>query len=304
MVELLIVIVVIAILAAISVVAYNGIQQRARTAAASSALNTWVKQLELYKVEHGTYPADASQASLDGTSNVTYEYTSDTSAYCITATSSQVSLFASNQSPKPQPGGCVGHSQGGVAPIKNLVANPTFEVQLSGWSAPGNQRPTLTRVSTEAHSGTYATRVFNNRSGLNTDPNQQRFYITVNNLTVGENYVASAHVKPASGQRFRIGPSAWASAASMASTSANEWQRIHYSFQASASSHQVVLTTIQPNSSSGLSSAVHDYVAEPFVGYVDSLMVTEGELTPYRDGTSQGWSWLGQAHSSVSVGMP
>ena len=40
-VELLIVIVVIAILASISIVAYNGVQQRARTTALQSDVRSW-----------------------------------------------------------------------------------------------------------------------------------------------------------------------------------------------------------------------------------------------------------------------
>ncbi len=56
LVELLIVIVVIAILAAISVVAYNGIQQRAYASRAASAVDGAVKVLELYRAENGSYP--------------------------------------------------------------------------------------------------------------------------------------------------------------------------------------------------------------------------------------------------------
>ena len=55
-VELLIVIVVIAILAAISVVAYTGIQQRARDNARTKTVAELQKALELYKVDHGRYP--------------------------------------------------------------------------------------------------------------------------------------------------------------------------------------------------------------------------------------------------------
>lgn len=55
-VELLIVIVVIAILAAISVVAYNGIQERSRTASRISAIRSIQKGLESYKAIHGNYP--------------------------------------------------------------------------------------------------------------------------------------------------------------------------------------------------------------------------------------------------------
>lgn len=55
-VELLIVIVVIAILAAITIVAYNGIQQRTRDNARTQAVAQLQKALELYRVEHGRYP--------------------------------------------------------------------------------------------------------------------------------------------------------------------------------------------------------------------------------------------------------
>ena len=59
-VELLIVIVVIAILAAITIVAYNGIQNRANNSARYSELKAWVKHFELYKAQYGSYPAAAS----------------------------------------------------------------------------------------------------------------------------------------------------------------------------------------------------------------------------------------------------
>lgn len=59
-VELLIVIVVIAILAAITIVAYNGIQQRARNTQVISGVNTYVKALQSYKVLNSSYPATSS----------------------------------------------------------------------------------------------------------------------------------------------------------------------------------------------------------------------------------------------------
>jgi len=55
-VELLIVIVVIAILAAISIVAYNGVQQRARDSQRSSDIAAIKKALELYRIDNGGYP--------------------------------------------------------------------------------------------------------------------------------------------------------------------------------------------------------------------------------------------------------
>ena len=59
-VELLIVIVVIAILAAISIVAYNGIQARGKNSAAQSSATAIVKKAEIYKVEVGNYPLGMS----------------------------------------------------------------------------------------------------------------------------------------------------------------------------------------------------------------------------------------------------
>jgi general secretion pathway protein G len=52
-VELLIVIVVIAILAAISVVAYNNIQDRAWESRAATLLSQARKDIELHKVQYG-----------------------------------------------------------------------------------------------------------------------------------------------------------------------------------------------------------------------------------------------------------
>ena len=59
-VELLIVIVVIGILAAITIVAYNGIQARAKNSAVQSVAATVVKKAELYNTEIGYYPLGMS----------------------------------------------------------------------------------------------------------------------------------------------------------------------------------------------------------------------------------------------------
>lgn len=59
-VELLIVIVVIGILAAITIVAYNGVQQRARTTAAASSAETVQKKAEAANAIVSAYPAAAT----------------------------------------------------------------------------------------------------------------------------------------------------------------------------------------------------------------------------------------------------
>ena len=55
-VELLIVIVVIGILAAISIVAYNGVSSKARDSQRKSDVAALTKALELYYIDNGNYP--------------------------------------------------------------------------------------------------------------------------------------------------------------------------------------------------------------------------------------------------------
>lgn len=64
-VELLIVIVVIAILAAISIAAYTNIQSRARAAAVQSDLTNAMKQLKLYRVTQN-YPTSTDELKAVG----------------------------------------------------------------------------------------------------------------------------------------------------------------------------------------------------------------------------------------------
>lgn len=57
-VELLVVIVVIGILAAITIVSYNGIQQRAHNTKTITLVNQWTKTIRLYQVNSGKLPED------------------------------------------------------------------------------------------------------------------------------------------------------------------------------------------------------------------------------------------------------
>ena len=72
----MIVIVVIGILAAITIVAYNGVQNRAKTANAQSLANTVAKKAEAYNAIKTGYPAavsnfaDTEESKLDDTTKV------------------------------------------------------------------------------------------------------------------------------------------------------------------------------------------------------------------------------------------
>ena len=81
-VELLIVIVVIAVLATISVVAFNGIQSRAQQARLVSEANSIAKKVELFNAEKVAYPASITDCPTPAATNVcvtpgpdtTYDY--------------------------------------------------------------------------------------------------------------------------------------------------------------------------------------------------------------------------------------
>ncbi len=64
-VELLIVVVVIAILAAITIVSYNGITRSANASSAKSTAGSVAKKLEAYQAEQGRYPLSLTELSAD-----------------------------------------------------------------------------------------------------------------------------------------------------------------------------------------------------------------------------------------------
>lgn len=88
-VELLIIVIVIAILATITIVGFTGIQQRARTSAVQNEVAQLVRQLEAARVSAGNeqYPANQAAANLKISSGMTvnYIYTSTANTYCVDA---------------------------------------------------------------------------------------------------------------------------------------------------------------------------------------------------------------------------
>jgi prepilin-type N-terminal cleavage/methylation domain-containing protein len=93
-VELLIVIVVIAILATISIVAYTGIQNRAKTSAGQTLASQVAKKIEAYYAVNSTYPIlrsaiqGTNESKIDGLASGT---TADTVPIIVGATDSLLS---------------------------------------------------------------------------------------------------------------------------------------------------------------------------------------------------------------------
>lgn len=124
-VELLIVIVVIGILAAITIVAFNGVQDKARDASAKSGATQAYKKLETYKALNGAYPSTLADAQVTDTSSTTFTY--------ATANSGQSACVAA------QTGTSQYSVQNGISPLKGgcgqVVATYYSNVNLTGTPA-------------------------------------------------------------------------------------------------------------------------------------------------------------------------
>jgi len=135
-VELLIVIVVIGILAAITIVAFNGVQGKAKLASMQSELVGAAKKLESYKFAVSTtaqYPSDLTTGGIASSSSNTLAYIpSNGSTYCLSVANGQDSLFVTNSSLKPQQGSCAAPDQLIALWAMNNNANDTSGNAING----------------------------------------------------------------------------------------------------------------------------------------------------------------------------
>lgn len=148
-VELLIVIVVIAILATISIVAYNGISGRANDSAISSDLTQFAKAIEIHKATgDGTVPAVTTAGlrtlglqiskeaySTDGMINGAGPYNL---LYCVSSDNTQYAIIAWSKS-----GNGFAHANGSLqdysGPVQSrTIICPTFGLNNSVWIRSGS----------------------------------------------------------------------------------------------------------------------------------------------------------------------
>lgn len=160
-VELLIVIVVIGILAAITIVAYNGITGRAKLAAAQSAAEQAAKKVTTYAISNAdALPSTLATAGISDSGGTTYQYTLNSAAtpnnYCITATNSGTSVQVAGTSSavfKPVEGPCAGHA--GTAPTVAASGScPTGYIVVPGSSLYGTDAFCVMKYEAKNSSGT------------------------------------------------------------------------------------------------------------------------------------------------------
>ena len=93
-VELLIVVVVIAILAAITIVSYNGITASAKESAIKSDLATAAKKLNVHKIQEGSFPVECN--SQDYLANLNYSPTAN--GFCVQASANNKDFYVTEAS--------------------------------------------------------------------------------------------------------------------------------------------------------------------------------------------------------------
>jgi prepilin-type N-terminal cleavage/methylation domain-containing protein len=311
-VELLIVIVVIGVLAAITIVAYNGIQSRARSSAASSALTQAAKKIAVWQVDNPSSTPDCATFSsflsvstttcTPTTSDVAYQYTAGTNgAYCVTATVGTTSYYLNTTSTTqgtPTSGGCAGHGVGGQSAITNFNMNPSAEGSLAGYSGPNGSTLALTSAKSNSGSSSILVTVPTANAGY-TGVNTTLSYNVPSNLSASTTYTFSLWVYVLAGTvDIRLsaqgaGVASSTCGSNTATSTKDTWVRLSCALTTTASGGLALYALTNANSTAGMQF------------YADSVMYTEGTtLYNYADGSSANWVWNGTANNATSTGPP
>lgn len=309
-VELLIVIVVIAILATVTIVAYNGIQNRAKMSSAQNAVAQAGKRTMAYAVENAdTYPANLTDfltaANLSNSGDTTYQYSASNTvprSFCITATNGNYSYYFSNTVTQPTSGGCAGHSANGVAAITNLITNPSVESSSSGWGT--NFGTSGTGTSTRFANGGWSDNGYFSMTWTATPTVTWGGVAGPSSLpvTAGQVYAFSAWVRLSRAQpayvylRPNTYPTNGDLGGSSVSATANTWTRVTGTGTIPSGVTSVQIRIERSGGGSWVSGDVLD---------VSSLMLTQGSTVhQYADGNTSGWVWNGTTNTSTSTGLP
>ena len=281
-VELLIVIVVIAILAAITIVAYTGIQDRAKASAMQSSASQAGKTIAAYAVSNNdTYPATLAAAGLASTTDVSYTYivnnTTTPKNYCLSATDTSNPTIAyafTSTSAGVIEGECV----------TNLFTNPSFE---SGpvWST--NSGVGIAMNTTEAYMEDQSMRLVRNGTG-------DDFAYQSITLQSGHTYSYSV----------------WTYLTGSGSTGNNRnyWlynqsggtPTVDMRYGSPYNSWRLLSDSYTPTNAS-LTSRIYPVPGQTL--YVDGLLIVESNnVYAYGSSGLTGWAWNGTENASTSFG--
>ncbi|MFZ2835792.1 MAG: prepilin-type N-terminal cleavage/methylation domain-containing protein [Candidatus Saccharimonadales bacterium] len=304
-VELLVVIVIIGILAAITIVAYTGIQNRAKESALRSDLAIVAKKMASDNALAGSYAltagaVDSGKGLPASGSGTTYQYQSTGSTYCITGTNGTMSFKISDAATSPNQGGCPGDGVGGASAVTNLAINPSGAVNANYWST-NNAGASIARDGTSTRPGS-----------LTTGSIRTTFSATVSMSTQLWDGTATPLVPVVTNDS--VTTSAWArsSVAGRTLRVAHRWRTSALAQVTEIASSPVALSTGWTQVSftaTAPANAVYDHISFYFDGqaadvwWLDDVMVTKGATSSnYADGSTPNWIWGGSPHNSTSTG--
>ncbi|MES2630941.1 MAG: prepilin-type N-terminal cleavage/methylation domain-containing protein [Patescibacteria group bacterium] len=210
-VELLIVVVVIAILATITIISYNGIQSRARASLVQSALREAVQQMELEKIDTSVY-GTTFPSSFGIQPGIILSLSENGNNFCANAESTTGAAnlwYYDSATGTTQQGTCPGAVLAGseLGAFPNLIEDTTFLTLGTGTDQWGATVGGATSIAGTA------------RAGVSTDPYPNRRVLRIVNsaaqatatyayvkgpvneaaITSGTTYTASYYVRLASG---------------------------------------------------------------------------------------------------------
>lgn len=280
-VELLIVIIVIAILAAITIVSYNGIQERSRASLLASDISSAVKYLELAKVDDpsGGYP-DPSSTILTGSAGTTFSYLLPSAdIYCVDATNN---------------GRTYGRVKGSVtlegSCAFNIVKNPKGinsggSYFSSGWFHPLGTTTDTAGVSWNGRVDWHRFVWTGAGNGI------KRLYVDAADLVNGQTYTASVLVGNPGSSTIYLTMDFSDQGTTNFSVAAGESKRI--SVTASRATFDATFRFIDIDGGP---------TAAPGLLVTDAMLTRTNTLTGYGDGYQAGWVWLGTPGLSKSIG--
>ncbi len=304
-VELLIIVAVIGILAAITVVSYRSVTENSNKQAVKTDIVSVASNLTKYKAENGKYPAslaDVSGGSLDSTFE--YNYSASTDTYCLIGSKKGYSTYVKSGNSAPKEGTCT-LPTGPQITNRAVDPNATATANFSAGTGGSLQRRT--------------------DGGYNGSTYIRRTATTANSTGITLSSSVSSHIPVEQGKTYSF--SVWVRSnkptpqylyvgwlnSSLAGTGVissgggqtvgTNWTLLTYTVVAPAgdvgfsSTPAYASISVRPGTSFMASSpwVVGDYQD------IDGIMATEGPDTyDFMDGTFPGCSWQGTANASAT----
>jgi len=290
-VELLVVIVVIGILAAIALVSYSGITNRANIASLQSDLTNASNQLKMFQIDNSAFPNSISNcppstgnACVKSSPGNSYAYQVNNSAspqtFCLTAVNGTTAYNIAQGS--PQSGSCT---------ITNYFTNPSAEVSATGLGTDTGS-PIITRSTAQSRQGSTA---FLLTSTIVSTDDAAALNISLQpGMYAFSYYVYSPNARNGYFDWCDSTASVCIIGLGVTAYSANTWTRVSSTITITGIGSHTVAFYMHNGGGPNVSGALV---------YIDGIMLSEGPSIPnYADGSSPGWAWNGSPNASMSTG--